>query len=310
MAVYRLWPSTSGPGAATADTENYTLGTEFEVSSAANFTGWYFWCQTAATVTFSLYQVDSAGAGTLVGQVTGVSLAAPLGEWKYQAIAMPVGLTIGQRYRATVTSSTNNFYCATSNYWNSGGGSAGITNGILSAPNVSNAIGNDQGSFLVGASPGFPTGGFNATNYWVDPEVSDATSVKQGSVDLTTSRSIAITGVRTPVGFLSGSTSRNIQIDGKRIPQGSITISMNRNISITGGAVKAGSVSMNMSRNITITGQHPDEVLPPPPGNTRSDVEYNYQQWLHPGPETDPFTMLDYFSLNGEGQDKLNRPPE
>lgn len=308
MAVYRLWPATNGPGVATSDTENYTLGVEFYVTSAAQFTGWRFWCNTASTVTFSLYQVDSATTGTLVGQVSNVSLAAPLGEWKYQALAMPVNLTINQRYRAVITSSTDNFYSATGAYWTSGAGSAGITNGILVAPNTSDTTGADQGSFIVGASPTFPTSGFNGSNYWIDPEVSDTETAKQGAINLTMTRSVVIDGARSPVGSLNSSMTRTFTCEGKRPAVGSVSFSMNRNVSITGGLVKAGSVSMTMSRMLSITGQHPFEPEPPAPGNTRSDKEYNHQQWLHPGPEIDPYTMLDYFSLNGEDKNKLNRP--
>lgn len=309
MAVLRLWPATNGPAAATVDADNYTLGTEFYVTGSAQFTGWYFWCNTASTVTFSLYQVNSDVSGTLIGQVSNVNLAAPLGEWKYQALAIPVNLTINQRYRACVSSTTNNFYSSTSQYWNTGPGSAGITNDILSAPNLANATGGDQGSFVTGGTPAFPTNGFNSTNYWIDPEVSTTDSAMDGELNLSMSRAIVIDGVRSPVGSLAGTVSRNIQVDGKRMPVGTINMTLNRNINITGGNVKSGSVSMNMSRNITITGQHPTEVEPPAPGNTRSDIEYNHQQFLYPGPEIDPFTMLDYFSLNGEDQAKLNRPP-
>lgn len=309
MATYRLWPATSGPGAATADTENYSLGVEFSVSSASEFTGWYWWARTAATITVSLYEVTSATTGTLVNQVTGVTIAAPLGEWKYIPVVLPTTLTIGTRYRAVVTSSTNNFYSSTANYWTSGAGSAGITNGILTGHNVSDTTGNDQGSFIIGASPAFPTSAFNGTNYWIDVEINDAATPQEGSLAFTMTRNVTIDGKRNPVGSLAMFMQRTFTCTGKRVAQGSLNFTMTRNVSITGGAVKAGSVSMSMTRIFTITGQHPADVLPPAPGNTRSDVEYNYQQFTTVG-EPDPLTMLDYFKLNEPDQSKLNRPPE
>jgi hypothetical protein len=309
MATHRLWPSTNGPAAAESDTENYTLGVEFSVSATANFTGWYWWCRTAGTFTFSLYRIDSASTGTLLAQVASVSLAAPLGEWKYQNLAMPVSLVAGQRYRATITSSTNNFYCATSNYWSSGAGSSGITSGILSAPNGSDATGNDQCAFIVGASPAFPTSAFNFTNYWLDVEVTDVSTTKQGAVNGTMSRAGTVTGKRNPVGSASGTVSRSVTIVGKRVAKGSVSGTIQRNVTVVGGTDKFGSVNMVMSRQVTITGKTPVDAPPVPPGNTRSDKEYNYQQWLYED-EDEPLTMLDYFYLNGEDQAKLNRPEQ
>lgn len=309
MATYRLWPSTNGPSSAAGDTENYTLGLEFSVSSSAEFTGWYFWTRNSCVVTFSLYRVDSESTGTLLAQVSNVNLSVLSGVWRYQAQAMPVTLVPGQRYRACVTSSSDNFYCSTSAYWSSGAGSAGRTNGILSAPNVSDATGNDQCSFIIGASPAFPTSAFSGSNYWIDVEVSDTDTDTEGSVNGTVTRSGTVTGKRNPVGSANGTVSRAVTITGKRVPVGTVSGSVQRNVTVVGGTDKSGSVNMTMSRQVTITGQTPGDEPPVPPGNTRSDKEYNYQQWLYED-EEEPLTMLDYFYLNGEDQAKLNRPEQ
>lgn len=309
MTVYRLWPSTSGPGAATADADNYSLGVEFQVTSNCNFTGWYFWANTAATATFSLYQVINSSSGTLLNQVSSVSIAAPLGEWKYIPVVLPTSLTTGVRYKAVIHSTTNNFYSSTSLYWSTGPGSAGLTNGILSAYNSANAS-PGQGSFAVGSTPAYPTTAFNHTNYWIDLEVDDDTgAAPEGELNFTQSRPVTINGLRSPVGSLAAQVTRAFTCEGKRSPVGTLNFAVNRNFSITGGAVKVGDVNMNVSRQITITGQHPSEPMPPAPGNTRSDIEYNYQQFITVG-ELEPLTMLDYFKINEPNQGKMDRPQE
>ena len=63
-----------------------------------------------------------------------------------------------------------NFYGSTANYWTSGAGGAGITNGPLSAPNNAGGDGG-QDTFNQSATLTYPLTSFNATNYWVDPEV-------------------------------------------------------------------------------------------------------------------------------------------
>lgn len=64
-------------------------------------------------------------------------------------------------------------YSSTGLYWSTGPGSAGITNGILTAPRRADAEGLLQGQFNVGAVMTFPANEFNATNYWVDVLVDD-----------------------------------------------------------------------------------------------------------------------------------------
>ena len=309
MAVYRLWPATSGQPTVVNDPADYTLGVEFYVTSACDFTAWHWWAQAACNPIFSLYQVDSATAGTLVNQVTGTSIASPFGEWKRVPVSVATSLTPNQRYRACITNTSANWYTRISNYWSTGPGSAGITNGPLVAPNSTNATGNDQCSHIVASSPAFPDISLSNVNYWIDVEVSDAAVIPSGSVSITNTETIAIQGVRSPVGSIANTFTGDLVVTGQRVPVGSISLNMSRNVSVIGSIPKVGSASMNMSRNISITGQHPAGVPPPAPGSTRSDVEYNYQQWLYPGPELDPYTMLDYFNVNGEDKSKLNRPP-
>lgn len=174
MTKYRLWPSTNGPASVAADTDNYTLGVEFYVTEAANATAVFLWRPASSpetTFTVGIYRIDGPTTGTLLGSVAGNVAPANANAWHRVALASPIALTPMQAYRAVVFSTTDNFYSATGGYWNSGPGSAGLTNGILNAPNVTNSENAAQGSFVGGNSLAFPTSGFNATNYWIDTEV-------------------------------------------------------------------------------------------------------------------------------------------
>lgn len=173
MATYRLWPATDGPATATIDDTAYTLGVEFEVTSPVNFTAWNWWCQTSATVSFGLYRVTSDTTGALLASRADVSVAA--GGWRRTEASAPIALVPGERYRAVVFSTFDNFYTATSQYWLGGGpGATGLTNGPLRAFSTAEATSSDQGSFISGASMAFPNNAFNGANYWIDPEVADA----------------------------------------------------------------------------------------------------------------------------------------
>lgn len=212
MTTLRLWPATDGPALPSSDPVDYTLGTEFEVTEACDFTAWHWWCQTNATVSFGLYQVDSAASGTLLASVAGVAVVA--GGWRRTAAAAPVALTPGVRYRVVVFSTTDGFYCTTPNYWSSGAGSAGIVNGALEAPNAAGATGGDQGSFTatVGVMT-FPTDSFNSTNYWIDAEVETADEPVSypatGTVEIVTSTQGTATANHVATGTVAVTTSAN-----------------------------------------------------------------------------------------------------
>lgn len=209
MAIYRLWPSTSGPASSNVDNQPYTLGVEFYATAAANATAVYFWRPgTSGAITFDvgIYRVDSASAGTLLGSVLAVSSSANQGAWHRVQLPSPIALTANQRYRAVIKSMDADMYSSTGAYWSSGAGSAGLTNGILVAPNGTNATGGDQGSFInlnnIGSTVlNFPVDSFNSANYWVDVEVDD------GSVSGSLAASTPALTVGPPTVSLSGAVS-------------------------------------------------------------------------------------------------------
>lgn len=177
MTTHRLWPATDGPNAQQSDGDNYSMGVEFYVTATGcTATHLHFWCSTTLTGSDHIGGLFTAaaggGSGTLVSGST-VTLPSPLvAGWNTVAFAAPVALTQGQRYRAVVFFTTNNGYTATGSYWSTGAGSAGITNGPLTAPNNAGAEGSDQCSFAGGVGDlTFPTSSFSAGNYWIDVTV-------------------------------------------------------------------------------------------------------------------------------------------
>jgi hypothetical protein len=82
-------------------------------------------------------------------------------------------LNTGTNYKVAVTNhgSGNFWYSSTANYWSSGAGSGGITSGPITAPNDGGADGGQDTFITPSTVLAYPTTSFNATNYWIDVEV-------------------------------------------------------------------------------------------------------------------------------------------
>jgi hypothetical protein len=167
---YRIWPATNGPNADNADNA-INLGIQFSVSAQAWVIALRYYRGTTNVNPddLRLWQVDSAVSGTSLANVVPPAAGASIG-WQEVALATPVELTPGQVYKTVGHMPTH--YVATPNYWTSGAGSAGITNGILTAQSNAASTGG-QGTFTYNASPVFPTSTFNGGNYWIDVVVTD-----------------------------------------------------------------------------------------------------------------------------------------
>lgn len=179
MAEYRLWPATNGPSSQASDTDDYAMGVEFYVTTAADIEAIHFWASTnlAGTFTGRVYSVDTGGTTGSAVTGTDVTFGSITGPgWNTATLAAPVALTPNQRYRATVAFTTTDGYTITPSYWNSSaglGGALGISNGPLEAPNADDAEGNRQGSFTGSSTMAFPASQFNQSNYWVDITIDD-----------------------------------------------------------------------------------------------------------------------------------------
>jgi len=174
VVAYRIWPSTPGPATSSGDPSAYSLGVEFTLSVNATFAGIWFWRATAGDAlptSAELFQVTGPGTGTPVaGSAVTFPVTAATG-WILAAATGPVTITAGVPYKAVVCQSAAvGWYSATTHYWDTGPGAAGITSGIIFAPDNAAADGG-QDTFNLGGILTYPASSFNATNYWVDVAV-------------------------------------------------------------------------------------------------------------------------------------------
>lgn len=184
MTSYRIWPSTNGPGSAAFDSSTYTLGMAFTVSQSCTLNAIWFWSAADATElpgAVAVFAQTSGNAGSIVESITSPTWSgAAASGWVSVTMSGSTTLSAGTNYKTCVLkgTATNNVYSATANYWDTGAGSAGLTNGPLSALSSSAASAatlGGQDTFLnPAASLGWPTTAFNAGNYWVDVEVTPA----------------------------------------------------------------------------------------------------------------------------------------
>lgn len=178
MPAYDLFGEPASPATLTADTASYVLAVQFSIASLLP--------GQVATLT-RIKWFSPPGAGILpnaidLWQVSGASLVATQAAswdgavgsgWVHAPFTSPPVLTPGVAYKAAIfknDGSVNTFYGSTPNYWSSGPGSGGITNGPLSAPNNAGGDGG-QSTFNNSNLNAYPATSFNATNYWLDLEV-------------------------------------------------------------------------------------------------------------------------------------------
>jgi len=138
------------------DANSVELGMRFTVASSGSITGMRFYKgpQNVGTHTGTLW----TSTGTQLGTVTFQNESAS--GWQSASFSSPIAVTAGTSY--VVSYHTNSgFYSATSGYFNSA-----TTNGQLTAPQ--NTDGSGNGLFAYGSGSIFPTGTYQATNYWVD----------------------------------------------------------------------------------------------------------------------------------------------
>jgi hypothetical protein len=144
-------PSTVDSG----DGSSVELGVKFTADSNGTITGVRFY-KAAANTGAHVVNLWTAG-GQLLASAT-VSNETSSG-WQYAAFTNPVSITSGTTYVASYFAPAGH-YSATS-----GAFASGVDNAPLHA--VANSA-SANGVFSYGPSSTFPTGSFNAANYWVD----------------------------------------------------------------------------------------------------------------------------------------------
>jgi hypothetical protein len=186
MATFTLFGQAATGTSLHADTNPFTIGVQFSVSSAGTLDGLWWYSATGAGAlpqTIALFTVS----GQALAHSESASWSGAAGSgWVFAAFSSPPSLTASTAYEACVLQTASaDWYSFTANYWTSGAGGSGITSGPLSSPGDAAAVlGNNL--YIAGASLAYPTS-VSGFNFWVDPQVTStaattATLAAAGSV--------------------------------------------------------------------------------------------------------------------------------
>lgn len=176
MTAWTLFGQPPNPQGLTTDPEAYTFGMQFTVSQGCPMTAVWWWSPTGAGAlpqTIALYAVTGA---TLVHSETPTWSGAAGSGWVRAPFSSPPSLTASTNYKVCVfyDSVGANWYGGTADYWTSGPGDSGLSNGPIAAPDSAGGDGG-QDTFTQASVISYPSSSFNGGNYWVDVEVTVAT---------------------------------------------------------------------------------------------------------------------------------------
>jgi hypothetical protein len=138
------------------DSSPITVGVSFTPTASGQITGVRFYKAAANTGTHTGSLWSASGSLLASGTFSNESTSG----WQTLTFSSPIAVTGGTTYVAG--------YLAPSGHYSvtSGGFNSGVDNGPLQANASSATAGN--GLYAYGATSTFPTGTFNASNYWVD----------------------------------------------------------------------------------------------------------------------------------------------
>ena len=159
-----IFGPTTPAGVDSGDNGSVVLGVAFTTDTAGYITGVRFYKSAANTGTH-VGALWSAG-GVLLSSAT---FTGETGSgWQQVSFPTPIAVAVGTTYVAT--------YLAPAGHYSFAGGAftAQVDKVPLHAL-ASSAVPNGNGLYSYSASNVFPTNGFNATNYWVDPVFGTAT---------------------------------------------------------------------------------------------------------------------------------------
>jgi hypothetical protein len=153
-----IWPDSTQPLIASAnDPGPINLGVKFKSDASGWITGIRFY-KGAGNTGVHIGSLWGTG-GSLLGQVTFTSESTA--GWQQANFSTPIPVTAGTTYIASYFAPNGGYAYDAAAFAN-----AGADNAPLHAPASSASGGN--GVYLYSNSPAFPTGAYNATNYWVD----------------------------------------------------------------------------------------------------------------------------------------------
>lgn len=187
MPVYTLFGQGSTAGSSNSAVSSETEGMQFSLSAPANLTGIWVYSPAGATALPSgigIFKVTGAGTGTIVpgSQNNAPTWSGAAGSgWVRCAYKGGPLLTPGNNYKVCMFWNAGGGTIAFIHfYWTTGAGGGGLVSGIISAPNNAGAdVGQD--SYEAGAAISYPATTFDASNYWIDVEVTTESGLLAGS---------------------------------------------------------------------------------------------------------------------------------
>lgn len=159
-----------------------TIGCEFEVSKSVSLTGIWWFAPTGTTGLPSQCGIYSITDAAFVSAATNTSpswAGSGANAWNKVSYDGSVTLVSGKKYQVCVFAdgaTAGNWFASVAGYWTTGPGSAGITNGPLSAPNNSGSVAGQDMVQSGGLALTAPNISENGKNYGVDVEVTVAAS--------------------------------------------------------------------------------------------------------------------------------------
>ena len=172
MAAYTIHSGATYGLTNSGNTGKYAFGVQFSVSQSVTLTG-IWWYSGSAAVTLptacALYNANTGAqiASTLNNSPTWSGAAGS--GWVKCTYSGPA-LSSGTNYVAVVQNAASDYY-QVGNYWTSGGGASGLTNGPLTAPSSASAVNGQMTYVASGGSIAFPTSTVSGYDFGVDVEV-------------------------------------------------------------------------------------------------------------------------------------------
>jgi Domain of unknown function (DUF4082) len=173
---YRVWPGyPTVAGSVASDPTPYTLGMEFQLSTACTLDNIWFYSASGAgglPTRCAIWSVSSQSEVAGTDNTAPAWSGAAASGWvscAYGGVTLPAG-----DYKVAVFYGGHTpWYQATNFYWSTGIGGNGIVAGPISVPGVSSATSPGQCTYNTGSwgyPDSFATSG-NGENYWIDVEV-------------------------------------------------------------------------------------------------------------------------------------------
>jgi len=169
VTAYTLFSQATPTGGFTTSENEVTIGITFALSQSCTLNAIWWYSPSGATSlpTIGLYEVSGQ---VLVATLSPAWSGAAGSGWVRGPFVTPPVLTAVTIYKACVYLLAADSLYETDDYWSTGPGASGLSNGPLLAPSASSSSdGQEDYNFAVGIS--YPGTTYTSANWWIDPEV-------------------------------------------------------------------------------------------------------------------------------------------